>query len=151
MLQPRSFQLDLYTYSCLLPYFQVFVFVFVFVFKKIYLFIICKYTVAVYRQLQKRASDLVMDGCEPPCSCWDFNSEPLEEQSVLLTAEPFLQPRFLGFFGFLFSWFFWVFWFFFVFFFFWLFWFLVFWYQITYSTKLSILASFGIVLSSPGV
>jgi hypothetical protein len=33
-----------------------------------------------------------MDGCEPPCGCWDLNSGPLEEQSVLLTAEPSLQP-----------------------------------------------------------
>jgi hypothetical protein len=39
---------------------------------------------------QKRASDLIMDGCEPPCGCWNLNSGPLEEQSVLLTAEPFL-------------------------------------------------------------
>jgi hypothetical protein len=28
-----------------------------------------------------------MDGCEPPCGCWDLNSGPLEEQSVLLPAE----------------------------------------------------------------
>jgi hypothetical protein len=41
---------------------------------------------------QKRASDLIMDGCEPPCGCWDLNSGPLEEQSVLLTTEPSLQP-----------------------------------------------------------
>jgi hypothetical protein len=41
---------------------------------------------------KKRLPDLFMDGCEPPCGCWDFNSEPLEEQSVLLTAEPSLQP-----------------------------------------------------------
>jgi hypothetical protein len=33
-----------------------------------------------------------MDGCEPPCGCWDLNSGPSEEQSVLLTAEPSLQP-----------------------------------------------------------
>jgi hypothetical protein len=38
-------------------------------------------------------SDIVMDGCEPPCGCWELNSGPLEEQSVLLTAEPLLQPR----------------------------------------------------------
>jgi hypothetical protein len=25
-----------------------------------------------------------MDGCEPSCGCWDTNSGPLEEQSVLL-------------------------------------------------------------------
>ena len=42
--------------------------------------------------LQKRASDFVMDGCEPPCGCWDLNSGPLEEQSVLLTTEPSCQP-----------------------------------------------------------
>jgi hypothetical protein len=41
---------------------------------------------------QKRASDLITDGCEPPCGCWDLNLGPLEEQSVLLTPEPYLQP-----------------------------------------------------------
>jgi hypothetical protein len=40
---------------------------------------------------QKRASDLITDGCEPPCGCWELNSGPLEEQSVLLTAKPSLQ------------------------------------------------------------
>ena len=49
---------------------------------------------------QKSASDSITDGCEPPCGCWDLNSEPLEEQSVLSTAEPSLQP--LIFFCFLF-------------------------------------------------
>jgi hypothetical protein len=42
---------------------------------------------------QKRASDLITGGCEPPCGCWDLNSGPLEEQSVLLPAEPSLQPQ----------------------------------------------------------
>jgi len=37
---------------------------------------------------QKRASDPITDGCEPPCGCWELNSGPVEEQSVLLTAEP---------------------------------------------------------------
>ena len=41
---------------------------------------------------QKRAPDLIIDGCEPPCGCWELNSRPLEEQKVLLTAEPSLQP-----------------------------------------------------------
>jgi hypothetical protein len=54
-----------------------------------YLCITCRYTVAV---IQKRASDLITDGFEPPCGCWDLNSGPLEEQSVPLTAEPSLQP-----------------------------------------------------------
>ena len=41
---------------------------------------------------QKRTSDPITDGCEPPCGCWELNSGPLEEQSVLLTAEPSLLP-----------------------------------------------------------
>ena len=41
---------------------------------------------------QKKASDLIMDGCEPPRGCWDLNSGPSEEQSMFLTAEPYLQP-----------------------------------------------------------
>jgi hypothetical protein len=60
---------------------------------KFYLFILCMYihTVAVQRH-QERASDPITDGCEPPCGCWELNSGPLEEQSVILTAEPSLQP-----------------------------------------------------------
>jgi hypothetical protein len=60
-------------------------------FFKRFIIIICKYTVAVFRH-QKKVSDLIMDGCELPCGCWDLNSGPSEEQSVLLTAEPSLQP-----------------------------------------------------------
>jgi hypothetical protein len=37
---------------------------------------------------QKRASDPITDGCEPPCGCWELNLGPLEEQSMFLTAEP---------------------------------------------------------------
>ncbi|XP_075811678.1 all-trans retinoic acid-induced differentiation factor isoform X1 [Microtus pennsylvanicus] len=44
---------------------------------------------------QKRAPDLITDGCEPPCGCWELNSGPLEEKPVLLTAESFLQPKVL--------------------------------------------------------
>jgi hypothetical protein len=43
--------------------------------------------------LQKRAPDPITDGHEPPCGCWELNTGPLEEQSVLLTAEPSLQPE----------------------------------------------------------
>ena len=46
--------------------------------------------------LSSRALDLMTDGCEPPYGCWELNSGPLEEQSVLLTSEPFLQPLFLA-------------------------------------------------------
>jgi hypothetical protein len=33
-----------------------------------------------------------MGGCEPPCADWDLNLGPLEEQSMLLPAEPSRQP-----------------------------------------------------------
>ena len=36
---------------------------------------------------QERASHSITDGCELPCGFWELNSEPLEEQSVLLTAQ----------------------------------------------------------------
>ena len=42
--------------------------------------------------LKKRASDPFTDGCEPPRGYWELNSGPPEEQSVLLTTEPSLQP-----------------------------------------------------------
>ena len=43
---------------------------------------------------QKRAPDLIIDGCKPPCGCWELNARPLEEQTMLLTTEPSLQlPR----------------------------------------------------------
>ena len=46
---------------------------------------------------QKRAPDIITDGCEPPCGCWELNSGPLEEQPVLLTTEPYPQhPSFLS-------------------------------------------------------
>jgi hypothetical protein len=64
-------------------------------FLKIYLFYVYEYTVRCLQTHQKRASDLITDGCEPPCGSWELNSGPLEEQSVLLTTEPSLQPRVL--------------------------------------------------------
>jgi hypothetical protein len=40
-----------------------------------------------------RLSDTGVTGsCEMPCGCWELNQDHLEEQSVLLTAEPSLQP-----------------------------------------------------------
>jgi hypothetical protein len=35
----------------------------------------------------------VSESCERPFGYWELNLGPLEEQSVLLTAEPFLQPQ----------------------------------------------------------
>jgi hypothetical protein len=40
---------------------------------------------------KKSASDPITDDCKPPCGCWELNSGPLEEESVLLTTEPSLQ------------------------------------------------------------
>jgi hypothetical protein len=46
---------------------------------------------------QKRAQDLIADGCEPPCGCWDLNSWPSEEQSGALTHWAISPARFLVF------------------------------------------------------
>ena len=55
-------------------------------------------TLLLLQTHQKRASDLITDGCESPCGCWDLNSGPLEEQAVLLTTEPSPQPHHVAFF-----------------------------------------------------
>jgi hypothetical protein len=69
--------------------FQFYIFCCIF-FKDLFIFIY-EYTDIHH----KSALDPITDGCEPPCSCWELNSGPLEEQSVLLTAEPSLQPIFI--------------------------------------------------------
>ncbi|KAL6088993.1 hypothetical protein STEG23_009910, partial [Scotinomys teguina] len=46
---------------------------------------------------QKRGLDLIKDGCEPSYGCQELNSGHLEEQPVLLTSEPSLQPYDLTF------------------------------------------------------
>jgi hypothetical protein len=54
------------------------------------------YTWVHYRYLQthqKMISDPITDGCKPPCGCWELNSGPLEEQPVLLSVAPSLQPK----------------------------------------------------------
>jgi hypothetical protein len=69
-------------------------------FLKIYLFYVGEYTVTVFRY-QKRSLDPITDGYEPPCAGWKLNSGPLEEQSVLLNAEPSLKsPSYSSFFFF---------------------------------------------------
>ena len=44
-----------------------------------------------------RVLDLgVIDSCQLPCACWELSPGSLEEQSVLLTAEPSLpSPQML--------------------------------------------------------
>jgi hypothetical protein len=56
-----------------------------FFFFKMYLFIIWKYIVAVFRHSRRGSQISFTDGCEPPCDCWDLNSGPSEEQSGALT------------------------------------------------------------------
>ena len=73
-------------------------FIYLIIFKKIYLFILCMWVHCSCLQThQKRALDPMTDGCEPPCGCWDLNSGPSQEQSVLLPAEPSRQPIWLVF------------------------------------------------------
>jgi hypothetical protein len=55
--------------------------------KKIYLFSLYEYTVAV---THTRRGHRIPDRCEPPCGCWELNSGPLEEQSLFLGTEPSL-------------------------------------------------------------
>jgi hypothetical protein len=58
-----------------------------------FIFLVFKIYLLLYiRTGQKRESDLIMGGCEPPCGCRDLNSGPSEEQSVLLPANPSRQP-----------------------------------------------------------
>jgi hypothetical protein len=35
----------------------------------------------------------VVDGCEPPCGCQESNLGPLQEQQLLFTTKPSLQPK----------------------------------------------------------
>jgi hypothetical protein len=39
----------------------------------------------------RRGHQIPLHGCEPPYGCWELNSGPPEEQSVLLTTGPSLQ------------------------------------------------------------
>ena len=39
----------------------------------------------------------MIDDCEPRCGSWELNSEPVEEQPMLLTTEPFLQAPYFSF------------------------------------------------------
>jgi hypothetical protein len=59
------------------------------------LFISCMWVHCSCLQIhQKRVSDHTADGCKPPCGCWELNSGPMEEQSVLLTTKPSLYRYF---------------------------------------------------------
>lgn len=58
---------------------------------------VCMRTTCVqWSRKPEEGSDLigtgVTDSCQPPCRSWESNPGPLEEQSVLLTAETSFQP-----------------------------------------------------------
>jgi hypothetical protein len=58
------------------------------VFKK-YVFIYLMYVSTL--SLSSDTPEEGIESCfQPPCGCWELNSGPLEEQSVLLTTEPSL-------------------------------------------------------------
>jgi hypothetical protein len=59
--------------------------------------IIHKYTVAVFRHTRRGLQISLWVVVKPPCGCWDLNSGPLKEQS-LLTIEPSCQPAPYAFF-----------------------------------------------------
>ena len=59
----------------------------------IYFTYICEYTVNVVRHTRRGHRISLQMVVSHPCGCWELNSEPLEEQPVLLTTEPSLQPE----------------------------------------------------------
>jgi len=69
------------------------VLVFLFFLRDLFIYYVYSVLSACIPAGQKRASDPITDGCELPCGCWELNSGPLEEQTVLLTT---LQPMFLS-------------------------------------------------------
>jgi hypothetical protein len=84
---PYPFQQDSYMICVIHTYVCVYVYMYM-----IYLFISCMSALpACTTACHKKASDPITDGCELSCGCWGLNSGPLEEQIVLLTAEPSLQ------------------------------------------------------------
>ena len=58
----------------------------------IYVFYVFESLFASMPAWQKRASDLIIDGCELPCDCWELKSGPLEKKPVFITTGPSLQP-----------------------------------------------------------
>lgn len=42
--------------------------------------------------LHNKRGHSIIGGCEPTCRYWELNWEPLEEQPVLSTSKPSLQP-----------------------------------------------------------
>jgi len=86
-------------------FFFFFFFKFMNIFKRliyvlyVYECFVCLYICTLEEGIRSHGAT-VIDGCELPCGCWELNPGPLQEQAVLLTAEPSLlslTPPFLGF------------------------------------------------------
>jgi hypothetical protein len=56
---------------------------FLFIFLKDFIYLLYISTLQLSSDIQERILDLITDGCEPPCGCWDLNSRPLEEEPSL--------------------------------------------------------------------
>jgi hypothetical protein len=83
---------------CFVFYFVLLICVFVWMFCRH----VCLYTWCVWypcrpEEVVTATGIGVIVGSEPPCRSWESNLYPVEEQSVLLTAEPSLQPSKLFF------------------------------------------------------
>jgi hypothetical protein len=57
-----------------------------------YLFYLYEYTIAVFRNTRRGHQTPLQMVVSHPVVGWELNSGPLEEQSVLVTAEPSFQP-----------------------------------------------------------
>jgi hypothetical protein len=58
-----------------------------------YVHIQCRHTVPTEaRKVHPIPGSRVTDSCEPSCECWELNSGPLEEHSVVLTIQPSPSP-----------------------------------------------------------
>jgi hypothetical protein len=78
-------------YFCI-KYSEIYLLFMISVFKDLFIYYLNTILPACVSASQKSSPDLIMDGCELPCGCWELNSGPLEKQSVLLTSESSLQP-----------------------------------------------------------
>ena len=57
---------------------------------------VCKCTHVVHcpQRSEEGVGTGVTDTCQLPCGCWESNPGSLQEQSMLLTTEPSLQPQY---------------------------------------------------------
>jgi hypothetical protein len=73
----------------------IYIYIYTYIYIHTHIYIIYRSALSAYTlACQKRASD-PLNGCEPPCGCWELNSRPLEEQPVFLKSEPSHQPPFI--------------------------------------------------------